>query len=269
MAHLFLCSLSLPSPYDIDPQLPQGKGETHPMARPRIRGSRWSLNQVATEAGASRGITRAALAEGWLPSDGPYAETDIVILRLASAWMRAFPDDKGPRSSPLADTAKNLASAVVLDPRSAAETVMVATTQHARIVSSMQAVGSVIGAAGAEVAVVFPVGAWQRMLPSQRRAGLLFTPDPDFPTSDRGSSGVLPQDVVAPEPAGDLWDDPPPPQPSASDIPNKTPTRESLSTSPRDTDMTAYQAFTRARDAIVSKAHAAHPQPYDSPGEPW
>lgn len=239
------------------------------MARPRIRGTRWSLNQVASEAGASRGITRAALAEGWLPTQGPYAETDIVILRLASAWMRAFPEDKGPRSSPVADTAKNLASAVVLDPRSSADTVLVATPHSARIVSSIEAVGAVVHSAGTDVAVVFPVGAWQGLLPSRRREGLLFPPDPHFPTTDRGPQPSPPQDVV-PEPV--LVPDPTPPPPPDSPVATAAPAlpaRESVSAPPRDTDMTAYQAFTRARDAIVSKAQSAQPLPYDSPGEPW
>lgn len=251
------------------------------MARPRIRGTRWSLNQVAAEAGVSRGITRAALAEGWLPEAGPYAETDIVLLRLADAWMRVFPEHKGPSSSALADTAKNLTSAAVLDPRSPSSTVVVASPLHVRTVAEPAGVSDVVHAAGEQLVVVFPVGAWRAVLPSQRRAALLSTPSGDFPSRDHGTTTTDSAPLASPPPhmvSADSENELPFTAPTPADegtLP--TPRPKSVSTpgrrdapSPTPEGMTAYQTFLHARDAIVSKAHAQHtPQPYDSPGEPW
>jgi hypothetical protein len=235
------------------------------MARPPIRGSLWSLNQIRVEAGATRGFSRAAVADGWLPENSPYSESDIIVLRLAQYWIQMFPHHRSPTTSALASTARRLAASVASDPRSTSATTMIATEHNVVCPDTPDAIATAVSQTIGFVAVLFPVGAWVWQLPS-RRTSLYNTPTGAFPSSQTHPPRPFPSQNVPKNVKN------PPPVPLDPPLGNNSaPAVEEIRIPypPKNPPMSAYQAFTLARDEIVAKVSATQTIPYDSPGEPW
>lgn len=243
------------------------------MPRPRVRGTHWSLNQVRTEAGISRGHIRALVAAGWLAESGPYLENDIVLAQVGHQWMTMFPH-RHLRDAPSADTARRLTYAAVMDPSTPASTVLVGSASWVQAANDLPAVVGMWPAGGIDPVVVLPLGAWIHALPSHRSSALRHEPDPLFPSPTPSSPpgvGTSPGSVdtrtasSVPTPTGTGAAS----SPRASQGSDRSAPEASAANPPIGEPMSAYARYTAVRDDIIARAEATRPQPYASPGEPW
>ena len=169
------------------------------MARPkRGRDGEWSLNQIAAEAGVTRGIARTALARGYLPAGGPHVETDIVLLRVAAACL-AYPDptvELPAKTTPGADRLRTRDAltvqyvlAILGNPRAELSSGVLLAGKTVRQVASFDGLAEAVRSLPPHAVMFLPVGMWRGLLPSavnaraaeRYRAAQLSTPAPGRP----------------------------------------------------------------------------------------
>lgn len=146
------------------------------MPRPVERGRAgvWSLVQVASEAGVTRGVARAAVARGYIP-DTTYTTTDIVMLRVAAACL-AYPDPAEPlppKHSPAAgrpgrrdDLVLRFARAILGDSRADAGACVLFAGSHVEPCDQGVDLPRVMARFETDPVVVLPIGRWRLRLPS-------------------------------------------------------------------------------------------------------
>lgn len=163
------------------------------MARTATKGeSGWSLVQLAREAGVTRGLARAAVARGYLPTSG-LEEIHILLLRVAAACMD-FPDPtETPTKSASAkpgrrDTsAQRFARAAVADPATTWNTCMLLAGMEVEIADNSSDLITALERMGSQSTLILPLGKWIKTLPSQRaqtHGSLRLIPSPNPPAVD-------------------------------------------------------------------------------------
>lgn len=141
------------------------------MARPVMRNAhgRWSLTQVATEAGITHRTARTLSASGYLDANN-LGYKDVLAARVAGALLDAPPPTGQTRTAARDRTiARNfeairLARTVIDAPTSGRDVLLAVLPDDVRLVENpMQAFG-VVGDMRARPLLLLPVGEWAHLL---------------------------------------------------------------------------------------------------------
>lgn len=137
------------------------------MARPVMRdpAGRWSLTQVAAEAGVTSRTARTVVAAGYLDADR-LGYRDIVMMRVAAALLEA-PRPAGLTRDAAAEQTKvrnfealRLTRSVLDDPAPAKETRLAVLPASVRLATDAFTLMGAIGEAATSPMLLLPVGEW-------------------------------------------------------------------------------------------------------------
>lgn len=190
------------------------------MVRPVERGGpegrgTWSLVQLAAAAEVTRGVARAAVTRGYLPTSG-YTRSDIVLLRVAAACM-AFPDPDHPlppkhdpasrRPTPRDADALRFARGILADPRHSAGACLLLSGAQVTAVDDVSDLPAAVARLGTSVVILLPLGAWARLSPRQTT---LVIPDTRPDTRPEALHVARPlaarrDDLASSHPDGEPW----------------------------------------------------------------
>ena len=158
------------------------------MAYPARRGGNtgWSLVQLAADARVSRWAARQAVTRA-LIGTGPYTETDIVLLRVASACL-THPGPSGLTAGGLADVldrrdrdAIRFTRAYLADPGATAAAAVLLSSRDAVAADSPADLRDGLLRLYPDAVLVLPVGGWRLSLSSITDAARSLRALPDSP----------------------------------------------------------------------------------------
>lgn len=130
---------------------------------------RWSLTQVAAEAGVTHRTARTIATAGYLDPDN-LTYRDVITMRVAAALLDA-PRPNGQTRTQSADTTTKrnfegvrLARTVIDDPNPDRETRLAVLPHTARLATNAFALMGAIGEAGTDPVLILPIGEWVHRL---------------------------------------------------------------------------------------------------------